>query len=145
VAERAEEAKTAEKAKEIGPCGSETVLLVEDAGSVRTVIRDYLESGGYSVVDVETPRQALEFSRNHMEPIHLLVTDMVMPGVDGLELARQIRSARPDIKVLYMSGYAPRAAGGDEGLEEDALFLQKPFVLEELLQRVRLVLDNGKR
>jgi len=72
-----------------------------------------------------------------------LLTDIVMPGVDGLELARQISSARPDIKVLYMSGYAPRAACGEE-LEESSLFVQKPFTSAHLLHRVRLVLDNAK-
>jgi two-component system cell cycle sensor histidine kinase/response regulator CckA len=142
VAERAEGAKTAEKVKEIGPCGSETVLLVEDARGVRAVIRDHLENGGYSVVDVETPSRALEFARHYLAPIHLLITDMVMPGVDGLELARQIRSVRPDIKVLYMSGYAPRAGG--DGLEESSSFLQKPFTSGHLLHRVRLVLDNAQ-
>ena len=140
VAEQAEEAKTAEKVEEIVPRGSETVLLVEDARSVRTVIRDYLESGGYSVVDLETSCRALEFARNHMEPIHLLLTDVVMPGISGLELARQIGSARPGIKVLYMSGYVPGAADGN-GLKESTSLLQKPFTPEELLQRVRLVLD----
>jgi CheY-like chemotaxis protein len=143
VVERLEEAETVEKVEEIGPCGCETVLLVEDARGVRTVIRDYLESGGYFVVDLESPSRALEFARNHRAPIHLLLTDIVMPGVDGLELARQIRSARPDIKVLYMSGYAPKAAGGDE-LEESSLFLQKPFTSGHLLHRVRLALDDAK-
>jgi two-component system cell cycle sensor histidine kinase/response regulator CckA len=143
VVERAEEAKSAKKVEEIAPCGSETVLLVEDARGVRTVIRDYLEGGGYSVVDVETPSRALELARNHTAPIHLLLTDMVMPGVDGPELARRIRSARPDIKVLYMSGYTRGAADGN-GLEESSSFLQKPFTPDELLQRVRLMLDTAK-
>jgi len=142
MAEQPDQAKTTERVEEIAPHGSETVLLVEDAQSARTVIRDYLESGGYSVVDLETPSRALEFARNHMGPIHLLLTDVVMPGISGVELARQIRSARPDVKVLYMSGYAPRAAGSDES-EESSSFLQKPFTSEHLLHRVRLVLDEA--
>jgi CheY-like chemotaxis protein len=77
-----------------------------------------------------------------MGPIHLLFTDVVMPGLNGLELARQIRSARPGIKVLYMSGYVPRTADSN-GLKESTSLLQKPFTLEELLQRVRSVLDGA--
>jgi PAS domain S-box-containing protein len=142
MAEQPDQAKTTERVEEIAPHGSETVLLVEDAQSVRTVIRDYLESGGYSVVDLETPSRALEFARNHMGPIHLLLTDVVMPGISGLELARHIRSARPGIKVLYMSGYVPRTADGN-GLKESTSLLQKPFTLEELLQRIRSVLDEA--
>ena len=142
VVEHADQVKTAKSAEEIAPRGSETVLLVEDARGVRTVIRDYLESGGYSVVEVETSRRALEFARNHRAPLHLLLTDMVMPGIAGVELARQISSTRPDIKVLYMSGYAPRTADGD-GLERSDSFLQKPFTSEELLRRVRLALDKA--
>jgi two-component system cell cycle sensor histidine kinase/response regulator CckA len=142
--ERAKQIKRSRKAKEIGPSGSETVLLVEDSRGVRIVIRDYLRSGGYSVVDVESPRRALQVARNHGAPIHVLLTDIVMPDVDGLGLARQIKSSRPDIKVLYMSGYAPQAANGD-GVEERSSFLQKPFTQEELLRRVRLALDEGKQ
>ena len=145
VVECADQAKPAKRAEEIGPRGSETVLLVEDAQGVRSVIRDYLESGGYSVVETGTPRQALEFVRNHMAPIHLLLTDMVMPGGGGVELSRQIRSAWPDIKVLYMSGYASRDAGRDEGLQEGTPFLQKPFTEEDLLRSVQRVLDEPKK
>jgi two-component system cell cycle sensor histidine kinase/response regulator CckA len=143
VVEPAEQAQPAKKMEEVSPRGSETVLLVEDAQSVRSVIRDYLESGGYSVLEAETFGQALEFAQKHQGPIHQLLTDVVMPGMGGAELARQIRSVRPDIKVLYMSGYAPRAAGR-EGSEEGASSLQKPFTPEELLRRVRLVLDKAK-
>ena len=142
MAEQPDQANTTERVEEIAPHGSETVLLVEDAQSVRTVIRDYLESGGYSVVDIETAGRALDFARNHMGPIHLLLTDVVMPGISGLELARQTRLARPGIKVLYMSGYVPRTADGN-GLKESTSLLQKPFTLEELLQRIRSVLDEA--
>jgi PAS domain S-box-containing protein len=143
VAEQAEHAQPAKKREEVSPRGSETVLLVEDAQSVRIVIRDYLESGGYIVLEAETSGQALEFAQKHQGPIHLLLTDVVMPGMGGVELAREIRSIRPDIKVLYMSGYAPGAAGS-EGLEESTLFLQKPFTPEELLRSVRRVLGKAK-
>lgn len=143
VIEQADQTMIAKEVEEICPCGSETVLLVEDARGVRNVIRDYLESGGYSVVAVETPERALEFARNHMAPIHLLLTDIVMPGIGGVELARQIRAARPNVKVLYMSGYAPRAADGD-ALEVSISFLQKPFMPEELLRSVRRVLDHAE-
>jgi PAS domain S-box-containing protein len=143
VVEPAEQAQPAKQREEVSPRGSETVLLVEDAQSVRIVIRDYLESGGYIVLEAETSGRALEFAQKHPGPIHLLLTDVVMPGMGGVELAREIRSIRPDIKMLYMSGYAPRAAGS-EGLEESTSFLQKPFTPEELLRRVRRVLDKAK-
>lgn len=142
VVEQAERTQ-AKKTEEVSPRGSETVLMVEDAQGVRIVIRDYLESGGYFVLVPETLGQVLELAQKHQGPIHLLLTDVVMPGMGGAELARQIRSIRPDIKVLYMSGYAPRAAGRDERLEEGAPFLQKPFTAEDLLRTVRRVLDTG--
>ena len=141
VVEHPEQTQLAKKTEEISPRGSETILLVEDAQSVRIVIRGYLESGGYFVLAPETLGQALELAQKHQGPIQLLLTDVVMPGMGGAELARQIKSVRPDIKVLYMSGYAPRAAGRDEGLEEGAPFLQKPFASEDLLRSVRRVLD----
>ena len=143
VVEQAEQAQTAKKREEVGSRGSETVLLVEDAQSVRILIREYLESGGYVVLEAKTPEQALEFAQEHQGPIHLLLTDVVMPGMGGLELARQITSVRPNIKVLYMSGFVPKAAGGEE-LEEGASFLQKPFISEDLLRSVRQVLDKAK-
>jgi two-component system cell cycle sensor histidine kinase/response regulator CckA len=143
IVEQTEQAQPTKKTED-SPRGSETVLLVEDAQSVRIVIRDYLESGGYFVLEPETLGQVLELARKHQGPIHLLLTDVVMPGMGGAELARQIRSVRPDSKVLYMSGYAPRAAGRDEGLEEGASFLQKPFTSEDLLRSVRRVLDKSK-
>ena len=144
VVEEPEQAQPAKKTEEVSPRGSETVLLVEDAQGVRIVIQDYLQSGGYSVLAPETPGQVLELAQKHQGPIHLLLTDVVMPGMGGPELARQIRAVRPDIRVLYMSGYAPRAAGRDEGLEEGAPLLQKPFTSEDLLRSVRLMLDTAK-
>jgi len=134
----------AKKTEGVSPRGSETVMLVEDAQSVRIVIRDYLESAGYSVLEPEAPGQVLELAQTHPGPIHLLLTDVVMPGMGGADLAREMRSVRPDIKVLYMSGYAPRAAGGGERLEESVPFLQKPFTSEDLLRSVRRVLDTAK-
>jgi signal transduction histidine kinase/ActR/RegA family two-component response regulator len=142
VVEQAEHVHPAKNMEEVGPRGSETILLVEDAQAVRIVVRDYLESGGYQVLVPETLGQVLELARKHQGPIHLLLTDVVMPGMGGAELARQIRSVRPDIKVLYMSGYAARTAGRDEELEEGAPFLQKPFTSEDLLGSVRRVLDT---
>lgn len=144
VVEEVEQTRPAKKTEELSPRGSETVLLVEDAQGVRMVVREYLQSGGYSVLAPETPGQVLELAQKHQGPIHLLLTDVVMPGMGGAELARQTRALRRDIKVLYMSGYAPRAAGRDEGLEEGAPFLQKPFTSEDLLRSVRRVLDTAR-
>ncbi len=140
VVEQVEHTQPAKKMEEITPRGTETVLLVEDSRGVRIVLRDYLESAGYSVLEPETLGQVLELAQKHSGPIHLLLTDVVMPGMGGAELARQIKSVRPEIKVLYMSGYLTRAAG--EGLEEGARFLQKPFTAEDLLRFVRQELDT---
>ena len=140
VVEQAEHTPAAKKTEEVTPRGTETVLLVEDSRGVRIVLRDYLESAGYSVLEPETLGQVLELAQKHPGPIHLLLTDMVMPGMGGAELARQIKSVRPEIKVLYMSGYLTKAAG--EGLEEGARFLQKPFTAEGLLRSVRQELDT---
>jgi two-component system cell cycle sensor histidine kinase/response regulator CckA len=144
VVEHPDQTQPAKKTEEVSLRGSETVLLVEDAQSVRIVVRGYLESGGYFVLAPETLGQVLELAQKHQGPIQLLLTDVVMPGMGGAELAKQIKSVRPDIKVLYMSGYAPRAAGRDEGLEEGAPFLQKPFTSEDFLRSVRRVLDTAK-
>ena len=140
VVEQAEHTQPTKKMEEITPRGTETVLLVEDSRGVKIVLRDYLESAGYSVLEPETLGQVLELAQKHPGPIHLLLTDVVMPGMGGAELARQIKSVRPEIKVLYMSGYLTRAAG--EGLEEGARFLQKPFTAEDLLRFVRQELDT---
>jgi two-component system, cell cycle sensor histidine kinase and response regulator CckA len=124
---------------------SETVLLVEDEASIRELFRKVLEGLGYTVLGAATPEEALEVGRGHAGPIHLLLTDIVMPRMGGAELASRVVALRPKIRVLYMSGYTDEVMVR-QGLAADEVdFLQKPFTPEELTSRVRAVLDADKR
>jgi CheY-like chemotaxis protein len=121
--------------------GTETVLLVEDESVVRTLVRSTLRQRGYVVLEAENGAQALEISSGHKGPIHMLVTDMVMPGMSGRELAQRVAHGRPEMRVLFVSGYT------DEVIDQQGLllpgvgFLQKPFTLDALSRRVREILD----
>jgi len=125
------------------PTASETVLLAEDEGALRAIIREILEDGGYTVLEGATPDEALSVAHAHEGPIQLLLTDVVMPRMSGRELARQVAALRPDLKVLYMSGYTDEAVTHDGVLEPGAEFVQKPFTADALLRKVRRVLDRG--
>jgi two-component system, cell cycle sensor histidine kinase and response regulator CckA len=120
--------------------GSETVLLVEDEKGVRELAREYLEMTGYTVVLAEDGRTALELAAMHSGTIHLLMTDVVMPGISGRELADRVAKIRPGIKVLYMSGYTDHAVVHHGILENDAVLLQKPFTLSTLAAKLREIL-----
>jgi signal transduction histidine kinase/ActR/RegA family two-component response regulator len=121
--------------------GTETVLLVEDAPMIRRLARAIMERAGYTVVEAADAEQALEFADQH-PCIDLLLTDLIMPGASGVELADQLRANRPDVHVLYMSGYTDNAVVRNGMLGESAAFLQKPFTPEELLRKLRQVLDS---
>jgi two-component system, cell cycle sensor histidine kinase and response regulator CckA len=121
--------------------GSETILLIEDEASLREVIADELAYGGYTVLSGATAEEALAAAARHQGPIHLLITDLVMPGIDGREAAIRVRTARPDVRVMYMSGYHPTNVGL-EPVDAREAFLQKPFGLDALLRKVREVLDG---
>jgi signal transduction histidine kinase len=121
--------------------GSETVLVVEDEDDVRELTRETLESHGYHVVIARHAGEALEAIARHDGPIHLLLTDVVMPGVDGRELSAQMARARPESKVLYMSGHSDTALGAGLGLP--APLLTKPFTMSALARKVREVLDEA--
>jgi two-component system, cell cycle sensor histidine kinase and response regulator CckA len=123
------------------PRGSEVVLLVEDERGVRELARQYLEMGGYTVLEAEDGHMALELASMHAGTIHLLMTDVVMPGISGREVAERIVAIRPGIKVLYMSGYTDQAAVHQGILEEDAVLLQKPFTRALLAAKLREVLS----
>jgi len=125
--------------------GTETVLLIEDDASLREVILDQLTDGGYKVVTGENVAGALHNAEQHEGPIHLVITDIVMPGMGGREAVRRVRASRPDIRVIYMSGYSGGAAGAQGLTEPDGAFLQKPFSLAGLLRRTREVLDAAPR
>ncbi len=124
--------------------GSETIALVEDEPSLRSVIRDLLREGGYSVIVGESPEASVAGAEAHAGPVHLVLTDLVMPGMGGAEAAARVQAAHPRARVLYMSGYTSSAAGHQGGLPEGQAFLQKPFSLDALLRKVREVLDPGE-
>jgi two-component system, cell cycle sensor histidine kinase and response regulator CckA len=122
--------------------GHETVLLVEDAPPVRTLARRSLEACGYAVLEAPDGPSAVSLSAAHAGTIHLLVTDVVMPGMSGRELAERLAPLRPEMKVLYTSGYTDDAMVRQGVLNAGVAFLQKPFVPDTLARKVRDVLDG---
>ncbi len=122
--------------------GSETILLVEDDESLRTLAREILTVQGYTVLEAAAPRDALRIQETHPGRIDLLLTDVVMPEMNGRQLADRLTVARPDLAVLFMSGYTGAALGGrGEIAEFSGQLLQKPFTPDGLNRRVREVLD----
>jgi CheY-like chemotaxis protein len=122
--------------------GTETVLLVEDDAAVRTLVARVLGKGGYNVLTAASPREAAAISEGHPGTLDLLITDLVMPEMDGAELARELRADRPDMKVLFISGYTKDAMVQRGVLDEGVRLLTKPFGLEALAQAVRQILDG---
>ena len=120
----------------------ETILLVEDEGNLRRLAREYLELQGYRVLEAAEGSTAVQISKVHEGPIHLLLTDVIMPGMNGRELAQHISAARPETKVLYMSGYTENAIGHNGTLDAGIILLQKPFTLPALKAKVREMLDT---
>jgi CheY-like chemotaxis protein len=120
--------------------GSETILLVEDEKGVRELAREYLEMSGYTVIEAEDGHTALELAAMHAGTIHLLMTDVVMPGISGRELAERVKLIRPKINVLYMSGYTDQAVVHHGILDMDAVLLQKPFTMATLSTKLREIL-----
>ena len=123
------------------PTGTETILVVEDESGVRELVRKVLERHGYQVLMAAAPHEALELARHHDGPIHLLTTDVVLPEMSGRSLAQQVVVARPQIRVLYMSGYTDNAIVHHGVLDADTPFLQKPFTPCALAKKVRTILD----
>jgi PAS domain S-box-containing protein len=121
--------------------GTETVLLAEDDDLLRPLVRGILVKLGYHVLDAPNANAALTVARDHPAAIHLLVTDVVMPGESGRQLARRLAELRPDAKVLYMSGYTDDAIVHHGMLEPGLHYLQKPFTPVALARKVRAVLD----
>ena len=121
--------------------GHETVLLAEDDASVRVVMAQALEEKGYQVLSASDGQMALQVADGHRARVHLLVTDLVMPGMTGRELSTALLSKRPDLRVIYMSGYADDAVIRHGVLEEGINYLQKPFGPIDLARKVREVLD----
>jgi two-component system cell cycle sensor histidine kinase/response regulator CckA len=124
--------------------GSEVVLLVEDEDNIREPAQEILEGRGYTVLSARDAAEALELAHSHSGPIHLLVSDVVMPGMSGSQLAERLEPARPEMRVLYISGYPEDAISHHGVLKQGPSFLQKPFPPGVLLSTVRDVLDAAK-
>jgi CheY-like chemotaxis protein len=142
--------RTEEEVDESGPGrsgfkaqqGTETLLLVEDEDAVRALVRNVLREKGYRILEASRGEEALELAEQYGEPIDLLLTDVVMPQMNGRELARRLANLLPQIKVLYISGYADNALWYQGGLDSGGAFLQKPFSPEALARKVREVLGG---
>jgi two-component system cell cycle sensor histidine kinase/response regulator CckA len=122
--------------------GTETVLLVEDEAGVRELVRKMLERHGYHILRAKDGAEAIAIEERHEGPIHLLLTDIVMPGLNGPDLAQHLVRRRPAMEVLYMSGFAHHVALGFGSVSERTAFLPKPFASETLATKVRECLDR---
>jgi len=122
--------------------GSETILVVEDEESVLELARTVLEGLGYTVMAERTPAEAIRKVEGYSGEVHLLLTDVVMPGMDGRQLAEKLRSFRPGLKCLFMSGYTSNVIAHSGVLEPGVVFIQKPFALADLADKVRQALEG---
>jgi two-component system cell cycle sensor histidine kinase/response regulator CckA len=123
--------------------GQDTILLVEDEEAVRSFAARALRMRGYNVIEAAGGEEALEHVRDGKAPIHLLITDVVMPNMDGPTLVRQVRRIRPDMQIIFMSGYAEEAFRRNDEKAEDLHFLPKPFGLKQLAAKVKEVLSGA--
>ena len=137
----------AEQKRKEGPAeavsrGHETILLVEDDPAILDVTTLILQKQGYSVLAAGTPDKAISLAAEHLDEIHLLITDVIMPEMNGRDLARNLLSINPQLKCLFMSGYTADVIAPHGVLEEGVYFIQKPFSLQLLAAKVREVLDS---
>jgi len=123
--------------------GSETVLVVEDEESILKLAKRFLESAGYTVLVGRSPAEALGIAHEYKEDIHLLLSDVVMPGMNGKQLEEKLRMIKPMIRTMFMSGYTADVIAQRGVLDEGIEFVQKPFTMKVLAQRVREVLDKA--
>mgnify|MGYP001564370403 CR=1 FL=1 len=127
------------------PHGSETVLVVEDEQGVRTLAEFLLRRSGYTVLQAQSGAEALALAGQHMETIHLLLTDVIMPGMSGRELAERLAGDRPGIKTLFMSGYTDDTIVRHGVLQAETAFITKPFTFDALLHKVRATLGGEQK
>jgi len=144
LAEKKEEAagSSSRTALATAPNGAETVLLVEDQEGIRDMVQEFLRRKGYTVLQAVDGNDALRIADEHKNPIHLLITDMIMPNIGGAELANLLMPLRPQMKVLFMSGDPENASLGNGGIDEKVAILQKPFLLDALARKIRSVLEE---
>jgi two-component system, cell cycle sensor histidine kinase and response regulator CckA len=139
---QAQKIKTDKDAK-IPTSRGELVLLVEDESGIRNMGQMMLQSLGYQVLTVGTPKEAVRLSEEHQGAIHLMITDVVMPEMNGRDLANQLQSLCPTLKTLFMSGYTANVIAHRGVLDEGVNFIQKPFSKKDLAVKVREILDNA--
>ncbi len=137
---RTEPAREMSKAR-----GTETILVVEDQDQLRKIVVRVLRARGYKALEAANPREALALSEGYAGPIHLLLTDVVMPGMTGPELAGRLKPLRPSMEVIFMSGYSERALLDRQLMESSGTYLAKPFSPEALAIKVREVLGMWRR
>ena len=140
---RAIENRTHETVTKSVLSGTETILLVEDDKMLLRMTRSMLEKSGYRVLAANTPDQAQSLAREHPDPIHLLISDVIMPAMNGKDLSDLLRVLRPEMKVIFMSGYSRDVISSRGEIEAGLNFLQKPVSYEVLMAKVREVLDVG--
>ncbi len=139
-----EEAKEAARVTE-SLQGNETILVAEDEPDVRKLVRDALEKLGYTVLPAADGYEAIRILEQHSAPVHLLLTDVVMPLMSGRELAKRVQSVKPSVKVIYMSGYTDDTLAFHGSPQLDNGFIQKPFTVTVLAEKVRKVLSDDRR
>jgi two-component system, cell cycle sensor histidine kinase and response regulator CckA len=143
VHEKQPNASSTPKVQNSGFVGSETILVVEDESAVRTLTIRILKDHGYHVLEASNGSEALRVAKEYQGELHMIVTDVIMPGMSGKTMIAQLEAERPDIKVLYISGYTDNAIVHHGILDSNVAFLQKPFSIESLARKVREGLDAG--
>ncbi|HWP37270.1 MAG TPA: response regulator, partial [Gemmatimonadales bacterium] len=123
----------------------ETVLVAEDEKSIRELTVRVLERLGYRVLAAEDPSQAIELAEQYGAVIHLLITDVIMPGMNGRDLANRLKTLHPGLRTLYMSGYTADVIAHHGVLNEGVLFVQKPFSVHDIAVKVRVALDSQNK
>jgi len=132
-----------EKSFDIIPIGDETILLVEDDDSVREMIKTFLEPAGYNILQAQNGFDALETSKTYEGEIHLLLTDVIMPKMNGQEVADELKKTRPEMQIIFMSGYTDDVIAHHGVLEAGVNFIQKPVTLSRLAKKLREVLRDS--
>jgi PAS domain S-box-containing protein len=122
--------------------GTETILVVEDEGTILDMSTRMLQKQGYTVLAAPGPNEAIALAREHGSEIHLLLSDVIMPGMSGLDLSTQLQKSLPELRFIFMSGYTANVIAHDGILDEGVNFIQKPFAMHELLAKVRTILDS---